>query len=165
MAPPVAAPTAVPQVAPQGTVPVTPVPVQQGGRSCGGTLLIVILTVICTIIVEVVLLVVVGGYLANKFIQNAKKEFSTTIGEKSGDDSSSTGTKSGSGTKATTLTSDQKSLLTSLGIDSKDIPPEAIPKIVCVEEALGADRIKSIVDGKSTPGFADIFKVRGCFAE
>ncbi len=150
------------QPVPQNSTPIVP-PMQpnvSGKPSCGYTLLIIILTVICTLIAEVVLIFALVSWGITHFWSSVKEGAGFTTSE-------TTTVSNGGGTKTTgavVLTADQKKMLAEFGIKPEDIPADLdVQKITCIQNAVGADRIQAIIDGKDTPGIGDIFKARSCF--
>ncbi len=145
-------------------VPVAPAPAVapnvSGKPSCGYTILIIIITVIMTLIAEAVIVFALVSYVANSVLKNVKKEMSGTTTSQT-----SASVKRDSSGKVV-LTADQKKVLTNFGINEADIPADfPIEQVVCVQEAVGADRIQAIIDGKVTPGLVDLFRARGCLTQ
>jgi hypothetical protein len=154
-----AVPVVATSVAPVAPAP-APAPNVSGKPSCGYTILIVIITVIMTLIAEAVVVFALVSYVANNVLKSVKKEMSGTTTSQT----SASLQRDSSG--KVVLTADQKKILTNFGIKEADIPADfPIEQVVCVQEAVGADRIQAIIDGKATPGLTDLFRARGCLTQ
>ena len=60
------------------------------------------------------------------------------------------------------LDANQERILEAMGVDVENLPTEITPELeACFTEALGAERVKEIMDGTS-PSAIDLFKAKGC---